>query len=80
MFALRSRITMRSTVTNAPIFTGEVAALPDDLARAWPDEVTRPYCHLADMRSIAASGNFGSARRFLTVSTVCDRRNAVQRN
>ena len=23
---------------------------------SWPDEVTRPYCYLADMRSIAASG------------------------
>jgi hypothetical protein len=22
----------------------------------WPDEVSRPYCYLADMRSIAASG------------------------
>ena len=30
----------------------------------WPDEVSRPYCYLADMRSIAASGNFGTRPTF----------------
>ena len=38
------------------------------------------YCDvLADMRSIAAFGDFGRAQTFLTVSTVCGRRSATAR-